>query len=77
MVLTTTDAGEVPHETPGCSCCGAPLREHQYVTLHCNDDVAICFHCLSWLNRQRNEKRLDLVRLALPDWLPVRKPHEG
>jgi len=40
------------------------------VRLSCHDEVAVCFHCLDWLNRRRSAKRRELFRAALPGWVP-------
>lgn len=60
-----------------CYCCGAPKREVELVRLSCHNEVAICFDCLSWLNRQRGRKRRHLMRLALPTWLPSINRRKG
>jgi hypothetical protein len=40
------------------------------VRLNSHEEVAVCFQCLDWLNRQRSRKRRDLFRAALPGWVP-------
>jgi hypothetical protein len=62
-------SGSEPEEER-CYCCRRRVDEIEVVRLSCHSDVRICFHCLSWLNRERNRKRRKMLRLALPDWLP-------
>ncbi len=40
------------------------------VRLSRHNEVAICFHCLDYLNRERARKRRELFRAALPGWVP-------
>jgi hypothetical protein len=53
-----------------CACCGQELPEDRIVRLHSHNEVAVCFPCLDWLNRERSRKRRELFRAALPGWVP-------
>ncbi|MGH9288227.1 MAG: hypothetical protein ACRD0V_08065 [Acidimicrobiales bacterium] len=53
-----------------CSCCGQVYPEDRMVRLSRHNEVAICFHCLDYLNRERARKRRELFRAALPGWVP-------